>query len=273
MTPTNVPCQPKELPEMSLSLASTLAAVGLSASLAVGGMTAVITAGDDGPAPSRTPVQRAENAADRVGDAFDTDRETSVSAKVKTGRASRQAKGGLSADAHKAPASVSASGTADAIVHPGTAGGGVPQLSPGSGHPGGPGGPGNSGSPDLPQITPPSVPSLSQIPSSASAEGSYTVVIPPTGGSSKELCLKGEVDRCKTVTVPPTPGRTMVLRWAGSVGSTLLSFDVEPCPGGIAVTVSGLATGASLLVAVDGHELSRAITSRERSQTASLCDA
>lgn len=39
------------------------------------------------------------------------------------------------------------------------------------------------------------------------------------------------------------------------------------------VTVKGLATGAGLTVAVDGHELSRTVTSRERSQTASLCDA
>jgi hypothetical protein len=197
--------------------------------------TAAATVGDGRPVPSRTPaVNRVENTADRVGDAMDANRDASGSAKVRAGHASRQAKGGLSVGAHQAPASVSASGTADAMVHPGTAGG-LPLLSPG-GHPGGPGGPGGSYSPDLPQTAPQSVPSLSQIPSSAAAEGSYTVVIPPTGGMSKELCLKGDVNRCKTVTVSPTPGRTMVLRWAGNVGSTRPSFDVEPCPVGIAVT-------------------------------------
>lgn len=256
---------------MSLSLASTLAAAGLTASLAVGGVTAVLTAGGDRPDQRRAPAaQRLESAADHLGDAIPAT-DASVAAKTKARRNSGQVEGRVSGspEDQRARASVSAPGAANAVIHGGASGSGVPLLPPGSGG----SGPGGSYSPDLPDTAPPSVPSLSQLSSSASAEGSYTVVVPPTGGTSKELCLKGEVNRCKTITVPATPGRTIVLRWAGNAATTRPSFDIGPCRGGLEVTVSGLASGTSLSVAVDGHEVSRTVTSRERSQTASLCDA
>lgn len=261
---------------MSLSLTSTLAAVGITASLAVGGVTAVVlSAGDDHPGPARRSIQRVESTAGHVGDALDDAgvraSSSSLSAKVKSRGASGKVKGAVSASSEeqRARASASVPGHGNVVVSGTASGGSAPVVPPSSGSPG----PGGPYSPEFPDLAAPSAPSLSQIPTSASAEGSYSVVVPPTEGTSKLLCLNGEVNRCKTITVSPTPGRTVVLRWTGNAGTTPPTFDVNHCRGGLSVTVKGLATGAGLTVAVDGHELSRTVSSRERSQTASLCDA
>lgn len=257
---------------MSLSLASTLAAVGLTASLAVGGAAAVVLSADDHTGPSHaSPSRPVQSAAGHAGDAIQELAPGSVSAAV-SAKGPRQAKvkGRVAASAEDGHvrASVAAPGSARAVVSAGGATGGVPVVPP----PSRPGSGGGSPSPDLPEVDP-SLPSVSQLPDSTSAEGAYTVVVPATPGTAKRLCLSGEVSRCKTITVAPTPGRTLVLRWSGNAGATRPTFSLTPCPGGLSVTVSGLATGAGVSASVDDHELSRTVSSRERSQTASLCDA
>lgn len=121
-------------------------------------------------------------------------------------------------------------------------------------------------------LTPPTTPT---IPTDVSLyrEGSYTLTIPATPATSKNLCLSGEVDRCRTISVPALQAVSMTVSYKANASTTPPTFSVFPCPGGLGVTVAGVTPGTNVTVRAQGLDVFGVVGTREVSQSASLCDA
>ncbi len=270
-------------------------AVGATATAILAGGAVTVAVRHDGSAKSR--ASRADHSA--AAAIAGANGETEVVVDPITGavrlvprRAGASASGGAAGGANGAPGSsgnlsVGAQidtgpfgqkrpGSVGVDVRPGGGGAGANPpgggSSPGSGGGSGGGGGGGISVPSTPDLSTPDAASIPQN-VSAHAQGGFTLAVPGTDKTTKILCLSGSAaNRCQTVTVPALRPVDLTLSFSGNAGTQAPTFNPDYCPGGGAITVHGLAAGATVMVSANGRQVSAKVPERGVSQTASLCD-